>query len=381
MKTVFDIKIDFDKSRGSYLHDKNTGKDFLDFYNLYSSLPLGYNHDIFDASFDSVIRRVSRLRMANNVLQTDELQEFIAAFRKHVFSDFIHFTCTGALAIESAIKCAMEYKKISTPMVFGIRNSFHGINSWGFVTDRCPPTGERVRHFPTNNWKNLTIPEIRAEIEKGRSDVVAVVVEPIQCTGGDVYLDPAELRSLQITCNNNDVCFIVDEIQTGFGTTGKMWYCDRIGLTPDILVFGKKSQICGLVARSKYSECLTSPYQKLEVTFDGDLIDAVRATYILKAYERDGLLAKAEKNSAAFAALLKGRVQNFRSAGHLLAFDLDDRGCRDEFLQACRRNSFLCNSAGERSVRMRPNLALTPTEFERFAEIMQQVLPGRAAVQ
>ena len=61
-------------------------------------------------------------------------------------------------------------------------------------------------------------------------DIAAVIVEPIQCTAGDIYLDQEKLRKLQVLCNNNDVCFIVDEVQTGFGSTGEMWYSDKIGL-------------------------------------------------------------------------------------------------------------------------------------------------------
>ena len=135
----------------------------------------------------------------------------------------------------------------------------------------------------------------------GPKNIVAVIVEPIQCTSGDIYLDTEELLELRNLCRAQDICFIVDEIQTGFGVTGKMWYSDQIGMDPDVLVFGKKAQICGIVAKEKYNECITTPLRKLDVTFDGELIDAVRATYVLQSYEKYDLLNQAQINSKRFS--------------------------------------------------------------------------------
>ena len=120
MKTVFDIKIDFEKSHGSFLYDKNTDSEYLDFFSIFSTLPLGYNHSIFDDSFERDISMIAKIRMGNNLFVSDELINFKNHFRKYVFSDYMHFTCTGALAVEAAIKCAMEYKKTDYPKVLGL---------------------------------------------------------------------------------------------------------------------------------------------------------------------------------------------------------------------------------------------------------------------
>src|SRR3972149_651223 len=101
-KTVFDLTIDFEKSHGSYVFDKNTQSDFLDFFSMFSSLPLGYNHRIFDNSFNKKIAAISKIRMANNLFDSDELVEFREKLGKYIFSEYMHFTCTGALAVESA---------------------------------------------------------------------------------------------------------------------------------------------------------------------------------------------------------------------------------------------------------------------------------------
>ena len=85
MKTVFDIKIDFEKSHGSFLYDKNTDSEYLDFFSIFSSLPLGYNHSIFDDSFESAISMIAKIRMGNNLFLSDELINFKNHFRKYVF--------------------------------------------------------------------------------------------------------------------------------------------------------------------------------------------------------------------------------------------------------------------------------------------------------
>ena len=372
MKTVFDIKIDFEKSHGSYLFDKNTDSEFLDFFGVFSSLPIGYNHSIFDDSFEKTISAIAKIRMGNNLFASDELINFRNHFRKYVFSDYMHFTCTGALAVEAAIKCAMEYKKTDYPMVLGLRKSFHGINSWGFMTDRYLGTANRMENFPENDWLNLSMQEIKKYVyENGPKNIVAVIVEPIQCTSGDIYLDTEELLELRNLCRAQDICFIVDEIQTGFGVTGKMWYSDHIGLEPDVLVFGKKAQICGVVAKEKYNECMTTPLRKLDVTFDGELIDAVRATYVLLAYEKYDLLNQVQINSKRFSSILKDKVLNYRSLGHLIAFDFESTKKRDSFAQLCYERHLLCNKSADKTIRLRPNLAVTSEEIELFETIVK----------
>ena len=135
MKAVFDITIDFEKSKGSYLYDKNTEQSFLDLFSMFSSLPLGYNHSIFNNEYDKKMKQITHLRMSNNLFYSDELKSFKERFLEISFHNNLHFCSTGALAVEAAIKCGYEYKKNTESVVYSLKNSFHGINSWGFTTD------------------------------------------------------------------------------------------------------------------------------------------------------------------------------------------------------------------------------------------------------
>jgi L-lysine 6-transaminase len=367
MRAIFDIRIDFKKSKGSYLYDKKTGKRFLDLFSMFSSLPLGYNHPIFDSSFDEKIKYIAHLRMSNNLLLSDEFEDFEKKFKKISFHQNLHFCSTGALAVESAIKCGYEYKKDPNSIVYSISNSFHGINSWGFVTDsEISSVKNRVINYPKNNWELYSLDALIEKLENVTKNISSVIVEPIQCTAGDVYLDVTKLKKIQDLCNKNDICFIVDEIQTGFGVTGEMWYSKMIGLNPDIVIFGKKSQICGIMVNDKYSEAIHSQYRKLEVTFDGELIDAIRSKYILNAIEKNSLLENVKDKSKIFRNELSELFENYRSIGHLVAFDFSSKKERDNFVSNSYSNKLLVNPTNERSIRIRPNLAFSDNEMDEL---------------
>jgi len=366
-RTVFDITIDFEKSHGSYVFDKGSSSTFLDLFSMFSSLPLGYNHPIFDESFDQKIKYITHLRMSNNLFNSEELTDFEGKFRKISFHKNLHFCSTGALAVEAALKCGYEYKKDLKAIVLGVKNSFHGINSWGFVTDsEISSVRDRVINYPRNNWELCSLDLLIEKLESTTKNISSVIVEPIQCTAGDIYLEVDKLKKVQELCNKNDICFIIDEIQTGFGVTGEMWYSSKIGLDPDIIIFGKKSQICGIMANDKYSEAIHSQYRKLEVTFDGELIDAIRSEYILNAIEKNLLLENVKDKSKIFRNELSELFENYRSVGHLIAFDFQNKQERDDFALNAYLNRLLVNPTGEKSIRIRPNLAFSDNELDAF---------------
>ena len=371
---VFNIDADLGQSHGAYLCDRRTGAEFLDFHGMFSSIPLGYNHPIFGSRFWDQLRAIAHIKTANAVVHTQEYWDFQEAFAPHCFSEALHFTCTGSTAVEAAIKCALEHHQDPKGQVISLRHSFHGMNGWGFATDPCFHSRERLGYNPPSPWIKETIEELRHRLKRGNTEhVVAVLVEPVLCTAGDEYLAPEILREVRQLCRHHKICFIVDEIQTGFGTTGDFWYSEKIDLHPDILIFGKKAQVSGIIARGPYQHCLKSPEKKLVVTYNGDLIDMLRATYILKAYQEDGLVEKAKPNSNFFRETLDSRVENFRSQGHLVAFDFGSSHQRDRFVALGLQHGFLCNQSGERTIRLRPPLALCSAERQHFASIMDKV--------
>ena len=375
IKSIFDINIDFSKSQGSYLFDQKTQKKFLDVFSMFSSLPLGYNHAIFDETFDAKVKPISHLRMSNNLFNSNELIDFEKIFNTISIHNNLHLCATGALAVESALKCAFEVKKDPDSIVVALKNGYHGINSWGFTTDSLMSSvSPRVKNFPKNNWENIAIDEISSFVLNNSHRIAAVIIEPIQCTAGDIYIDVDALKGLELICKDKNICFIVDEIQTGFGVTGNYWYSDKIGLKPDIVVFGKKSQICGIMVNGKYSEAIVSKHRKLEVTFDGELIDAIRCSYIINAIKSYSLLENVKEKSKLLENELSVIFDNYRSSGHLVAFDFLDKNQRDTFVTKCYSNFLIVNPTGENSVRIRPNLAFSDNELDALIDKIKKSL-------
>lgn len=410
--TMFNIRIDFEKSHDSYIYDKNRKKYFLDFFGNYATLPLGYNHEIFDdESFRETFNRIAGVKVTNCEIISDEAQDFLQAFSGHEdmrrFKHF-HFCCTGALAIEAAIKIAIDQKPwIDNPTVLRLGGSFHGINSYGgFVTDRFYPVSTRLDGFPTMGlWYKLYSPNIvyknnlidvtstESGLEKFRKEfyshvnhdvgknfhsylnhnVVALLVEPIQSTSGDRYYPKSFFREIRNLCNDHGICLIFDEIQCGFGVTGKMWYHQHLDIEPDIVAFGKKSQVSGVMAKEEINKTFKTP-TRLEVTWDGTLVDMVRCTYILKAYEKYNILRNTrERGDQILKELQKiDFVRNARGLGLLVCFDLETSEERDCLAENAFEHGLIFNKTVDRSIRLRPNLNVTSDEVLEAIEIIKQ---------
>jgi L-lysine 6-transaminase len=188
-------------------------------------------------------------------------------------------------------------------------------------------------------------------------------VEPIQATFGDNHLDKKYLKEISDLAKQNNIPLIFDEIQTGFGTTGKPWYFQHTDVVPDLVVFGKKSQVCGVMTTPDISFDKSG---NLCCTFDGDILDMLRSIYVMKAYEKFDLLNNATKQGERLVNELSmiDSLQNVRGVGLLVAFDMKNKKSRDIFVDQLRNAGMICNPTGEKSVRLRPNLAVSSHEVK-----------------
>ena len=379
----FGIRIDFEKSQGSYIHDKSTNRKYLDLFGMYSSLPLGYNNSAFGNEFDEEIKRISQLKIVNCEILSDEYDSFIKSFREFASMggeyDNFHFTCTGALAVEAAIKTAMWYSG-ATPggQIISLRNSFHGINSYGnILTTRFSGVSARLGDLPGENlWQQCdTVSDIINLVKEGNPHTKGVIIEPIQATYGDNHLDIGDLKELRDVCTEYDVPLIFDEVQTGFCASGQVWYSQKIEISPDIIIFGKKSQVSGILVKNSHAKIFEDK-KRLCVTFDGDLIDMVRCKYIISAVVEKNLLKNVEEIGSLFLNSLHklDGIKNPRGVGFLIAFDFETAQKRDDFAKAAFQNGILCNPTGEKSIRLRPNLSFTKKDAANAIEAIRRSL-------
>lgn len=372
--SIFNIKIDFEKSKGSRLYDSNTDKIFLDFFNNYSSVPLGYNDEIFDESYEKIIKKISKFKISNCEFITDEAIEFdkkFTSFETNKLFQCFHYCCTGALAVEAAIKTASLYKKHKQPNIICFSNSFHGINSYGgFLTSKTNHFSKRLENFPEVFTTRLNTSILQEDLEKivFNNDITAILVEPIQCSAGDIFLNKNFFSIVEKISKKYDIPLIFDEIQTGFGTTGKLWFFEHLNIMPDIVVFGKKAQTSGIMAIKKFEEIFEKSYM-LEPTWTGDLLDMVRCSFIIDGYKKYNIFHNVNFLSNFFETKLKEySYLNFKKIGFLMSFTLKTEEERNDITKYLLKNGILCNPTGDYSIRLRPNLKLSLEDSNEFIE-------------
>lgn len=394
------LVIDLQKSWGCHLVDAVSGKEFIDLYGFYGSLPVGFNHPAFDQpQCQADLLSVARTKVANSDVYTQAYATFVKTFNRVVGLPPLEryfFIEGGALAVENALKAAMDWKvRLNLAAGRGERgteilhfeNAFHGRSGYTMSLTNTEPG--KTQYFAKFNWPRVAAPFInyalpepqRTEdvlvrekqsesqilefLEHKETDIAAIIIEPIQGEGGDNHFRAEWLRTLRRICDEHEVLLIFDEIQTGMGLTGRHWCCQHFEVTPDLLVFGKKSQVCGVMAGPRLDEVKDNVFRlpgRINSTWGGNLTDMVRSTYCLKILEEDRLADHAQLVGRAFLDELRAfqeeepLIQAVRGRGLMLAFDLPDRAARDQFLKGLFELGVLAIKCGPKSIRFRPAL-------------------------
>ena len=202
-------------------------------------------------------------------------------------------------------------------------------------------------------------------------EIAAIIIEPIQGEGGDNHFREEFFIKLREIADNDNIILIYDEVQTGVGITGKMWAHQHFGenARPDIISFGKKTQVCGIFAGNRFDEIDDSVFHqssRLNSTWGGNLTDMVRFNLYLDVIENDKLVKNAaDRGKDLLQGLIKLQnkhdemVTNSRGRGLFCAFDLPNSKDRDRLLDLIKEEGALMLGCGEKTVRFRPHLNLS----------------------
>jgi L-lysine 6-transaminase len=395
------LVVDLERSRGVRIRDASTGEEYLDFFGSFSTSALGFNHPGFaDPEFLAELVPASVNKITNSDLYTESLARFVDSFatvlpetlRHHLF-----FIEGGALAVENTLKAAFDWKRrlnlaagraAAGSQILHFRDAFHGRSGYTLSLTNTDPV--KIEHFPKFAWPRVSNPglrfpideqaleavrraeeqslaEIREAIAEHPHDIAAIIIEPIQAEGGDHHFRPEFLRSLRQIADESEILLIFDEVQTGFGTTGRWWCFEHFGVEPDLIAFGKKTQVCG-VAASRRLDLVDSVFHvpsRINSTWGGNLADMVRCRRIIEVVRAERLLDNVTSVGAQLldgierlADRLPGLVSNPRGRGFFLAFDLPDATIRDRALRALHQQHLLALPTGKRGIRFRPPLIL-----------------------
>lgn len=259
----------------------------------------------------------------------------------------------------------------------------------------------KVARFPKFDWPRIDSPYLadgrdveaaeRRALEQARrafsdnpDDIACFIAEPIQGEGGDHHLRPEFLQAMQELCRENDALFILDEVQTGCGITGTAWAYQQLGLHPDVVAFGKKTQVCGIMAGGRVDEVHDNVFHvssRINSTWGGNLTDMVRARRILEVIEQDRLIDRARFTGAHLLARLAEVCGRYAAAteprgrGLMCAITLADSDLRDRVVQRLREDEHvMILPTGKRGIRFRPALTVTTGELDDAVDAVERVL-------
>lgn len=415
----FQMVVDLERSQGSRLYDAAADRALVDLYGFYASMPLGFNHPYFkDEDVREDLLQAALTKVANSDVYTTHFARFVQTFSRVAGMppmERYFFIEGGALAVENALKAAMDWKvqknlaagrgEIGTE-VLHFQHAFHGRTGYTMSLTNTDPN--KVRYFAKFDWPRVHCPRIKfslpepqrtqqaiADEKQAEAEIMAalrdrphricsIILEPIQGEGGDNHFRPEWFRTLRRICDENDILLIFDEVQSGLGITGRTWCCQHFEVMPDLLCFGKKVQVCGVMAGPRLDEVPENVFRKssrINSTWGGNLCDMVRSTHYLTVIERDGLFDNAQeigmrfiRGLQAMAAESPELISAVRGRGLMLAFTLPTAELRNEFWKGCFELGLLVIRCGERSIRLRPYLDVCPEIVDEALGIMRKQL-------
>ena len=410
----FHIVIDLKKSKGSVMVDALTGREYIDCYTYFATLPIGHNHPkMQDAGFRDSLMSAALANPANSDVYSREYAGFVDTFRRVAVPDefrYLFFVAGGTLAVENAMKAAFDWKvqlnqrngiEGGGDQILHFEDAFHGRSGYTLSVTNTDPT--KTARFPKFDWPRVSSPalsfpvdedavaaaeeasigEIEEAFRREPHGIAAILIEPIQGEGGDHHFRPVFLKRLRDLADRHEALLIFDEVQTGLGLTGSMWAFQQLGVTPDIVAFGKKTQVCGIMSTIRIDEVGSNVFHvssRINSTWGGNLVDMVRCARYLEIIEEDGLV----ENAATVGQRLIGGlremqtefppVTNVRGQGLMIAFDLPDGGIREAVRARCWENGLATLVCGPRSIRFRPPLTFSAADADRSIEILRASL-------
>ena len=399
----FRIVLDHEKSRGSYLYNAAGDSRLIDLYGFFGSMPVGYNHPHFEEpAVQKELARAASIKVANSDVYSPGYAEFVETFSRVAGLpplDRYLFIEGGALAIENTLKAAMDWKVRKNiaagrgergTEILHFQHAFHGRSGYTMsLTNTDPRKTDLFAKFKwprvSNPYIDFSLPEskreadviarekkseqeIRQFIEERGTDIAAIIIEPIQGEGGDNHFRAEFLKKLREICDENEMLLIFDEVQTGLGTTGRTWCSQHFGVKPDLMAFGKKVQVCGVMAGPRLDEVPDNTFRlpsRLNSTWGGNYTDMIRSTHFLRIIEKENLVENARVVGEYFLKALQQLqseepiITAVRGRGLFIACDLPDPKTRDEIWKGVFDRGLLVLKSGDHSIRFRPALDIT----------------------
>lgn len=360
------------KAEGSYFWDEN-GTEYLDLYGGHAVISIGHSHPIY---VKYITEQLNNIGFYSNYVKIPIQNEVAEQLTKlSGYPDYTLFLCnSGAEANENAIKLASFHTGKKKIIYFS--GAFHGRTSAAVACTDNPKIVAPVNQ--SDNFVKLPFNDLEAlENEfKTNPDIAGVIVEGIQGVGG-VQIPTAEfLHKIQELCNENNAVFIADEIQSGFGRSGKFFAHQNAGVTPDIIAMAKGMgngfPVAGILISPKFN----ASYGLLGTTFGGNFLACAATKAVLDVIEEENLLQNAQEVGDYLVSLLQNQknIKEIRYQGLMIGIDLAFT-CNEVRNRLVKEYKMLTgNASTPNTLRVLPALNVKKEDVKKFADALIQIL-------
>ena len=357
------------KGLDTTLWDKN-GEVYTDLYGGHAVISVGHCHPHY---VKMLTEQAGKLGFYSNAVQNSLQKELAAKLGKICgYDDYALFLCnSGAEANENALKVASFHTGKAKVLAF--KKAFHGRTSGAVAATDNPKI-----QAPFNATSNIVfaplndIDAVDKELSKG--DFAAVIIEGIQGVAGIYEPTDAFLKGLRSLCDKYGCVLILDEIQSGYGRTGKFFAHQHSDVKADIVTMAKGMgngfPIGGIIV----SPDIKPSYGMLGTTFGGNHLACTAALAVLEIIEKENLVENAAKMGEYFAEAFKNdkAVKEYRGKGLMIGFELNEEyvGLRDKLLF---ERHFFTGAAGANVIRLLPSLTVSQETAESFVKAWREL--------
>lgn len=365
---LFDVNIV--KGKGCHVWDAN-GNEYLDLYGGHAVISIGHAHPHY---VKAVSNQVAKLGFYSNSVINTLQQDLADRLGKMCgYDDYQLFLInSGAEANENALKLASFHN--GRTRVISFAKAFHGRTSLAVEVTNNPKiiapinNNGHVTYLPLNDTEAM-----KAELSKG--DVCAVIIEGIQGVGGIQVPDKDFMKSLRQACDENGTVLILDEIQSGYGRSGKFFAHQYSDIKPDIITVAKGIANGFPMAAVLISPKFTPVYGQLGTTFGGNHLGCAAAIAVLDVMKEENLIDNAAKVGAHLIEELKSfkGIKEIRGVGLMIGMEFEEpiKEIRSKLLF---EQKVFTGVSGTNVIRLLPPLCLSMAEADDFLDRLHKVI-------
>lgn len=371
MPTYGHPTVAFERGEGAYLYDTN-GRRFLDFAAGIAVNSLGHSHPHL---VEALQEQAAKLWHVSNLYQIPGQVRMAERLCALSFADAVFFCNSGTEAMEGSVKASRRYHAVNGHpekwRSITLEHSFHGRTMAMLAASKNPKHMDGFGH-PADGFDMVPVENMNALRDAITPETASIVVEPVQGEGGLRPLDDGYLRDLRAAADEYGLLLVFDEVQTGFGRTGKLFAHEWAGVTPDIMGCAKGIAggfPCGaILATDAVAKTMTAGSHGS--TFGGNPLAMAAANATLDVLTEDGFLdhvcAAGDKLRAGIGQLVEKYdtvLSGVRGRGLMIGIVVKAPYTNAKLSEAARENDLLTVVAGENVLRLLPPLIIGDTEI------------------